>query len=112
VTLKIHVPDGDDAPQRYFVASEYGYVEKDAAMSDGSLPKRGLSPHPRPQHWHDRRKESLDRDNRRCRVCNSDFPLEVHHRTYTRWGWEIADDLTTLCGPCHEAFHKTRRLAA
>ena len=40
----------------------------------------------------------------RCRICNdggSTTILHVHHRTYERLGCELADDLTTLCEPCH-----------
>ena len=41
----------------------------------------------------------------RCRLCNdgrASTTLTVHHRTYERLGCEIADDLTTLCEPCHD----------
>lgn len=40
----------------------------------------------------------------RCRLCyasESDFELQVHHRTYMRLGQERVDDLITLCAPCH-----------
>jgi 5-methylcytosine-specific restriction endonuclease McrA len=39
----------------------------------------------------------------RCRLCNSNSELEVHHRTYERFGHEDAGDLTTLCRGCHHA---------
>jgi hypothetical protein len=29
--------------------------------------------------------------------------LEVHHRTYTRLGFEIPEDITVLCDDCHKA---------
>lgn len=32
----------------------------------------------------------------------------VHHRTYERRGDENLNDLTTLCQPCHERFHKEK----
>ena len=40
----------------------------------------------------------------RCRACNasaSDVELQVHHRTYVRFGAEEVGDLTTLCAMCH-----------
>lgn len=41
----------------------------------------------------------------RCRICNAGSTaaiLTVHHRCYDRLGCELADDLTTLCGECHD----------
>lgn len=41
----------------------------------------------------------------RCRICNDGGQatiLHVHHRTYERLGYEVADDLTTLCEACHD----------
>lgn len=41
----------------------------------------------------------------RCRTCNAAAaatdPLEVHHRTYERLGYELVADLTALCRRCH-----------
>lgn len=41
----------------------------------------------------------------RCRLCNEgglDVVLTMHHRTYERLGAELPDDLTCLCGVCHD----------
>lgn len=38
----------------------------------------------------------------RCRLCNRQQRLTVHHRTYVRLGRESVSDLTTLCHDCHE----------
>lgn len=41
----------------------------------------------------------------RCRICDAGAEadaLTVHHRNYARLGCEVVDDLTTLCGPCHD----------
>ena len=41
----------------------------------------------------------------RCRICNAGSTaatLTVHHRCYDRLGCELADDLTTVCGECHD----------
>lgn len=43
----------------------------------------------------------------RCRVCNSDGPLEAHHRDYQHAGTarEVLDCLA-LCERCHGLFHQ------
>jgi hypothetical protein len=56
--------------------------------------------------WAEKREQALERDGYRCRVCNTDKNLHVHHRTYARRGNEDPNDLTTLCDVCHEAYHK------
>jgi hypothetical protein len=60
--------------------------------------------------WQEKRDEVLGQARHRCRVCNSRHQLEVHHRTYDRVGHERSDDLTVLCRPCHELFHRYGRL--
>ena len=55
--------------------------------------------------WRARRLEALKADGNRCRLCNSPGPLHVHHRTYERRGFELPEDLTVLCEPCHSAHH-------
>lgn len=59
--------------------------------------------------WQKLREEALLRDKERCRVCNSRFRLEVHHRCYRRWGTETVDDLTTLCHDCHSLYSSRAR---
>ena len=61
--------------------------------------------------WKSLRNKALERDGHRCRVCNSDRQLDVHHRTYQRCRNENVEDLTTLCRPCHELFTKNGKLA-
>ena len=62
--------------------------------------------------WRRLRREALDRDGRRCRLCNANEALQVHHRYYPEvLGTETVDALTTLCGACHEAVaHRDRHL--
>lgn len=65
------------------------------------------------ERWDSIRRQALERDGRRCRICNSQQSLEVHHRSYQHLGngpteAELAD-VTTLCGPCHGTFHKHGR---
>ena len=44
----------------------------------------------------------------RCVVCNSSEGLSAHHRTYDHRGNELShlNDLTCLCGACHNLYHK------
>lgn len=57
--------------------------------------------------WKALRKEALERDLHRCRLCNSTEKLNVHHRVYPTDGWQNdnVDNLTTLCNSCHAKFH-------
>lgn len=63
------------------------------------------------KEWKSRRLQALERDDYRCRVCNSTLRLEVHHRTYKRLGDELSNDITTLCKLCHDIFTEYGRLA-
>jgi len=45
----------------------------------------------------------------KCRDCGkADLPqnLELHHRTYARWGYETPDDFDLLCRKCHRQRHQ------
>lgn len=61
-------------------------------------------------HWHRLRKLVWDRDGWACRNCGSNHQLQCHHARY-RADLRLctADDLVTLCKPCHEAHHKRQR---
>lgn len=60
--------------------------------------------------WQALRQEALERDGRRCRLCNARRGLEVHHRYYPAvMGTETVDALTTLCHPCHEGITEMLR---
>jgi hypothetical protein len=56
--------------------------------------------------WEEKRLAVLARDDHRCRNCNGQDTLNVHHRTYARRGNEDPNDLTTLCERCHKQFHQ------
>lgn len=61
--------------------------------------------------WEKKRKSRLKMDCNRCRVCNSQYNLQVHHRTYDNlYNENVSEDLTTLCNGCHKLFHDNRRL--
>lgn len=57
------------------------------------------------QHWLDTRNRKLRQAQFRCQICNEGWPLDVHHRTYERRGFEDMGDLTVLCRNCHSKFH-------
>ncbi len=61
--------------------------------------------------WQEQRSLALHAAGYRCQVCNSDDPLDVHHRTYERLGAEAPGDVTVLCRRCHTTFHETGALA-
>jgi 5-methylcytosine-specific restriction endonuclease McrA len=60
--------------------------------------------------WQAKRAQAILRDRGQCRHCGSRYKLEVHHKTYIRFGRERLSDLITLCQLCHTYEH--RRLAA
>jgi len=46
----------------------------------------------------------------RCALCNDGGPLEVHHRTYERFGHEELTDCVPLCRKrCHPFADQARR---
>ena len=64
--------------------------------------------------WKSKRKVILDRDNHKCRVCDTTEELEVHHRQYIfikqlqkfNDPWEYPNQaLITLCKSCHGRGH-------
>ena len=61
------------------------------------------------REWKERRKNAIGRAYGKCQLCNSEYRLEVHHRTYERVGKERDDDLTVLCHDCHRRFTKYNR---
>ena len=62
------------------------------------------------ERWTAQRDRVLERDGRRCRVCNSGLDLNVHHRLYrVPWRPDRDGDLLTLCRRCHALFHGITR---
>ena len=59
--------------------------------------------HPNPDHWRVIKFQAHKRDGFKCRTCGSEENLHAHHVTYDRYGFELLDDLLTLCQPCHSA---------
>src|SRR5262245_32225540 len=59
----------------------------------------------RSEEWQARATAAKRRYGYRCALCNSDRPLEAHHRTYARVGHESPLDLIPLCEDCHRRHH-------
>jgi 5-methylcytosine-specific restriction endonuclease McrA len=57
------------------------------------------------KEWRARRSRVLLRAGNRCELCNASGLLDVHHRTYDRYGDELLSDLIALCRPCHSKYH-------
>lgn len=59
--------------------------------------------------WQEKRREALELANYTCAYClrqAPSWPLEVHHLTYDRFGYEhVEHDLRVLCTECHGAVH-------
>lgn len=55
--------------------------------------------------WERLRAQAIQEAGSRCQVCNDSVPLQVHHRTYERRGFEQTSDLIALCRRCHGTFH-------
>lgn len=59
------------------------------------------------EYWQEVSRAVKARAGHRCQVCNTQFWLEAHHRTYAHRGNELEhlDDMICLCTRCHSIFH-------
>lgn len=56
--------------------------------------------------WKRKARAARRRAGYRCQDCGQARPpLEVHHKTYARLGYERMSDLVALCGRCHDGRH-------
>lgn len=56
--------------------------------------------------WQKTRRRALASAGVKCQMCSAtDKPLNVHHNTYERLGYERPSDLIVLCEPCHAKHH-------
>lgn len=74
--------------------------------ADLSLLRRSYRRYLKSEHWQKMRQDRLTFDDFRCVLCNSGVGLNVHHRDYSRLGFEKLNDVLTLCELCHMTFHK------
>jgi 5-methylcytosine-specific restriction endonuclease McrA len=67
--------------------------------------KMSFKEYQRIPEWGARRNRVLIRAGYRCELCGSRGLIDVHHKTYERYGDELLSDLIALCRPCHQKFH-------
>jgi 5-methylcytosine-specific restriction endonuclease McrA len=89
--IRIVLPKGKEPIYDKFTAAYYKYM--------------------RSPEWKAKRDEALKLANYTCTYCGRKapkWPLEVHHLTYIRFGYEdVERDLRVLCVECHRAIHDT-----
>lgn len=61
------------------------------------------------RHWKEIAERAKKTWGGRCALCNSEGPLDAHHRTYLSIGIEKPCDVICLCRECHEHFHSGRQ---
>lgn len=60
--------------------------------------------------WKTKRLNILNRDQHKCKICNSNKNLNVHHMLYfpKKSAWDYEDDyLISLCENCHTIEHES-----
>jgi 5-methylcytosine-specific restriction endonuclease McrA len=55
--------------------------------------------------WRTKAAAARKRAGYRCQMCGRALPLQVHHNTYKRLGYELPRDLIALCDDCHRRHH-------
>lgn len=55
--------------------------------------------------WAWKRWAKLQQVGGKCEMCGTRDELEVHHKTYERFGRERGEDLQVLCAICHDIYH-------
>ena len=55
--------------------------------------------------WRARRNRVLLRAGNKCELCYAGGLIDVHQRTYERYGDKLLNDLIGLCRSCHQRFH-------
>ena len=55
-------------------------------------------------HWKQLREKAIAHYGETCVLCDRQ-PVQVHHRTYVRRGFERLTDLIVLCDDCHSRYH-------
>lgn len=109
-------PVPEDGPRQYFVPGPFGHVPADYMTIDTWAPVHPITRwrHPDLQFWYEIAALCRKQDLYLCKLCGEDGygqgGIDVHHRTYKRWGHELLEDLTTLCHPCHMHHHGEERL--
>lgn len=105
----------NDVPQRRFVKSDSGLKEElSIVQSSVEVPHGSYGTLLFRPEWMVKRATIIDRDQKRCILCNSFENLQVHHRQYHfvvkdkkfKLPWDYPDHLLiTLCESCHSRGH-------
>ena len=66
---------------------------KDARIRNSGIPS-----------WGRIKKDILKRDEAKCRICDKDYSLHIHHIDYNRQN-NAHNNLVTLCEWCHRHIH-------
>jgi 5-methylcytosine-specific restriction endonuclease McrA len=63
-------------------------------------------------HWVRVKTLALERAHHQCALCPSTEHLDVHHKSYSRRGFEQPEDVVVLCRECHARHHRTLALTS
>lgn len=64
----------------------------------------------RSEHWKGVKAQFKKRGIHKCYVCETKWPLELHHISYARLYREKRSDLIYLCAACHQEAHDFLRV--
>lgn len=66
--------------------------------------------HIRSARWKNTREMMFKLRGKKCEHCESTSNLEIHHKTYERFGHELPNDLEILCKPHHDEADRLRKI--
>lgn len=100
----MHIPEEFLAKAKVLCARRR---RKDARRAEIRAPENRPNYHEylRSEKWKKKRLRALKSAGFRCNICKCDGPLQVHHKTYRRLGFERLRDLQVVCGACHKKIH-------
>ena len=76
---------------------------------NGYLRSRGITyqEYLKSDHWKNiRRRYFRSKLYKGCYICGSRTNIQIHHKTYKRFGREWLNDLLALCTDCHKEVHE------
>lgn len=106
----------DDIRHQIVAARKRNLTESRTSKGHGPPARKPLSEEYQQYMKSDRWRRFADALKRtygnRCVVCYADGPLDIHHRTYERFGRERIEDhdCLPLCRKCHKMADKRRRI--
>jgi 5-methylcytosine-specific restriction endonuclease McrA len=87
-------------------------VDQRTEHAIAALRRLPYSSYLRTAHWFRVKTLALKRAHHQCALCPSTDRLDVHHKSYTRRGFEPPEDVVVLCRECHARHHRTLALAS